>query len=46
MHLKKRKEKYYCLKPRNIQTQQSKTDAILNFQEREREREREPSKAE
>ena len=37
----KQTKKYYCLKLRNIQTQQSKTDTNLNFQGRERESERE-----
>ena len=33
--LKTKQKSYYCLKLRNIQTQQSKTTANLNFQERE-----------
>ena len=37
----KLKKHYSCLKLHNMQTQQSKTDANLTFQERERERERE-----
>ena len=36
-HLKNKTNNYCYLKLRNIQTQQSKTDANLNFQERERE---------
>ena len=32
MHLKNKTKNYYCLKFRNIQTQQNNTDANLNFQ--------------
>ena len=35
VHLKENKKNYYCLKLRNIQTQQSKTDTNLNFEERD-----------
>ena len=34
MQLKNKAKNYYCLKLCNIQTQQSNTDANLNFQER------------
>ena len=33
--LKTKQKSYYCLKLHNIQTQQSKTTANLNFQERD-----------
>ena len=36
--LKTKQKNYYCLKLRNIQIQQSKTDANLNFQGRERDK--------
>ena len=36
VHLKNKTKNYSCLKPRSMQTQQSKTDANLNFQRRER----------
>ena len=38
--LRRKQTIYYCLKLRNIQTQQSKTDTNLNFQERDRDRDR------
>ena len=39
-YILRRKINYYCLKLRNIQTQQSKTYINLNFQERERQTDR------